>query len=862
MASEVSVRRVSVGVFLVLAASSASVEAQGAFENTVQPFLKANCVQCHNAQRATGGLNLDEPVTAASVAQARVRWETVLQKVASGEMPPKGARRPSDADRAAVTGAIEAEFDRADRSAPPDPGRVTARRLNRAEYNYTVSDLLGVDFRPADDFPQDDTGYGFDNNGDVLSLSIVQMEKYVTAAEVVARTAVYGPQAVKPVTARYQPYGRRRPGDADGLVLNGRPYLSITNYDESGLNMPNSFHVMHRFPATGEYVIRTTPDNGSRPPASEALQMAVFVDGVQAGVASIDGPLEGRTQEFRVRVTAGEHWVAVGFPKQFEGLPVAYGGKNPSTRTPPPPRGRGFGRGRGAGPAGRGAGPGPGEGRGAPGDPAATPAAAAPAPVNPAPAPANNNDDAADSTQFFVPPGAPAGTRLPRPDTMGVQSLEIGGPHDPEVKPSPESTRKIFICAERNDSCLRRIVSNLARRAYRAPVAKADVDQLMAHAKRVKERGDPFEEQVAVAIQAMLVSPRYLFRIERDQARAYYLNDHELASRLSYFLWSSLPDEPLMRAADQGTLRRPAVLEAQVRRMLQDPKIARFVENFGGQWLQFRALESHKPDFYKFPMWDNYVRLSADKETRLFFENLIREDRSILEFLDADYTFVNEYLSRFYGLTDVQGTEFRRVSLANTPRRGVLGQASVLAATSYADRTSVVLRGKWILENLLNAPPPPPPAAVPDLDAAGIGEHVTLRERMESHRANPVCASCHSRMDPLGFGLENFDAVGAWRVNEGKFPIDATGNLPDGKTFKGPVELSAFLRSQSAAFVQGLSEKMLVYALGRGVEVSDRPAVRKIAAGVTAAQHRFSSVVLEIVKSAPFQMRKGDRGQI
>jgi hypothetical protein len=841
-ASEVHLIRVYAGVVLVLAASSAAVEAQGTFETTVQPFLKANCVQCHNAQRATSGLNLDEPATTASVVQNRGRWETILQKIASGEMPPKGARRPSDADRAAVTGSIEAEFDRADRSAALDPGRVTARRLNRAEYNYTISDLLGVDFRPADDFPQDDTGYGFDNNGDVLSLSIVQMEKYVTAAEVVARTAVYGPQSVKPVTARYQPYGRRRPGDPDNLVLNGRPYLSITNYDESGLNMPNSFHVMHRFPATGEYVLRTTPDNGSRPPASEPLLMAVFIDGAEVGVVSIDGPLEGRTQEFRVRVTAGEHWVAVGFPKQFEGLPVAYGGKNPSTRTPPPPRaGRGGGRGRGAGPAGRGAGPGPGDGRGAPA------AAAAPAPVDPAPAPANNNDDA-DGVQFFVPPGAPPGTRLPRPDTMGVQSLEIGGPHGAEVKPSAESVQKIFVCTERNDSCLRRIVSNLARRAYRAPIAKTDVDQLMAHAKRVKDRGDRFEEQIAVAIQAILVSPKFLFRIERDQARkapaanapnAYYLNDHELASRLSYFLWSSLPDEPLMRAADQGTLRRPAVLEAQVQRMLKDPKIARFVENFGGQWLQFRALESHKPDFYKFPKWDNYVRLSADKETRMFFENLIREDRSVLEFLDADYTFVNEYLSRFYGLTDVHGTEFRRVSLASTPRRGVLGQASVLAATSYADRTSVVLRGKWILENLLNAPPPPPPAAVPDLDSAGIGEHATLRERMESHRANAVCASCHSRMDPLGFGLENFDAVGGWRVNEGKFPIDATGVLPDGKTFTGPVELSAFLRSNSAAFVQGLSEKMLIYAVGRGVEMSDRPAVRKIAAGVNAAQHRF-----------------------
>jgi hypothetical protein len=320
-----------------------------------------------------------------------------------------------------------------------------------------------------------------------------------------------------------------------------------------------------------------------------------------------------------------------------------------------------------------------------------------------------------------------------------------------------------------------------------------------------------------------------------------------------------MPDDALMRAAEQGRLRRPEVLTAQVQRMLKDPKIARFVENFGGQWLQFRALESHKPDYYKFPLWDNYLRMSAEQETRLFFEHLISEDRSVADFLDADYTFANEYLSQFYGLSDVKGPEFRRVSLAATPRRGVLGQASVLTAASYADRTSVVLRGKWILENLLNAPPPPPPPNVPDLDATHVGVDATLRQRMEAHRANAVCASCHSKMDPLGFGLENFDAIGSWRDREGKAPIDASGTLPDGQTFKGPVELSAFLRSHSDAFVQCLSEKMLTYALGRGLETTDRPAVKKIVAGVTAAQGRFSSVVLEIANSMPFQMRKAEK---
>ena len=665
---------------------------------------------------------------------------------------------------------------------------------------------------------------------------------------------------MKPVTARYQPSGRRRPGDPDGLFLTNHPYLSLTNYDETGLSMPNAFHVMHRFAITGDYVVRATPDNGARPPGSGPLEMAVFLDGVSVGLVSIEGALEGRTQEFALHVTAGDHWVAVGFPRQFEGLPVAYGGKNPSAITPPAGRGGRGGRGGVAGAAGAGGaggrGRGAGAGRGAAPDPAAANNA-------------NNNDDAAGNA-FFTPPGAPPTTRLPRPDTMGVQSIEIAGPHNPDARPSPESARKIFVCHERDAACVKKIVTSLAQQAYRRPITKADIDPLMVHATRVKQRGDPFEEQVVVAIQALLVSPNFLFRIERDPIRkndkaaasdAYYLNDYELASRLSYFLWSSMPDEPLMRAAERGTLRRPDVLAAQVQRMLKDPKIGRFVEDFGGQWLQFRALESHRPDFYKFPLWDNYLRLSAERETRLFFENLIREDGSVTDFLDADYTFANQYLAEFYGLTDVKGTEFRRVSLASTPRRGILGQASALAATSYADRTSVVLRGKWILENLLNAPPPPPPANVPDLEATHVGDDATLRQRMEAHRANAVCASCHAKMDPLGFGLENFDAVGSWREKEGKTTIDASGTLPNGRTFKGPVELAAYLRSQSDAFVECLSEKMLTYALGRGLETADRPAVRQVTAGVVAGQDRFSSVVLEIVKSTPFQMRKANKGR-
>ena len=861
------------------------------FEHTVQPFLAKNCYACHSGAMATSGLNLQSFTDAASVQEHREQWEKVLQKISAGEMPPKQMPQPDAAEIKLVAGWIQGEFDRADKNIKPDPGRVTARRLNRAEYNNTVQDLLSVKFEPADDFPQDDSGYGFDNNGDVLSLSTVQMEKYLAAAEVVARTAVYGPQSAKPVTARYQPSGRRRPGDFDNLFFNTHPWLSVTSYDETGLMMPNAFHVTHRFPVTGDYVIRATPDNGNRPPGSEPLEMAAFVDGVQVGLTSIDGSLEGKTQEFPVRVTAGEHWVAVGFPRQFEGLPVLYGGKNPSKR--PIPAGRGGRGGRGGNPAAAGGGGGGRAGGvvnitngaapagggilGANGQQPSVAGAATPgrggrggANANAA----NNNDDAA-SNVFFTPVGAPLGTRLSRPDNMGLQSMEIGGPRNADTKPSPESLKKIFICGQYKGQhpagCDRQIVTHLARLAYRRPVTAAEVNQLMAQVTRVKQRGDPFEEQIAVAMEAMLVSPNFLFRIEKDPPPAklvrtagmtsdtYRLGDYDLASRLSYFLWSSMPDDELMHAAETGTLHRPEVLNAQVRRMLKDPKISRLVENFGGQWLQFRALESHVPDFYKFPLWDNYMQISAVKETELFFENIIHEDRSITDFLDADYTFANQYLADFYGIHDVNGPEFRKISLAATPRRGLLGQVSVLTASSYGNRTSVVLRGKWILENLLNAPPPPPPPNVPDLDQAKVGEDATLRQRMEVHRANPVCASCHSKMDPLGFGLENFDAIGSWRDKDGKSPIDASGTLPDGKSFNGPSELAATLSSKRDVFAQCLTEKMLIFALGRGLESSDRAEVKKITAGVIGGQYKFSSVVLGIVNSVPFQMRRVDR---
>jgi hypothetical protein len=399
---------------------------------------------------------------------------------------------------------------------------------------------------------------------------------------------------------------------------------------------------------------------------------------------------------------------------------------------------------------------------------------------------------------------------------------------------------------------------NLARRAFRRPVTTQEIDKLVSFVTLARNRGDSFEEGVCQSLQAMLVSPHFLFRIEQGGEVSQAISDQELASRLSYFLWSSMPDDELMQLADRQTLHRPEVLESQVRRMLKDAKSRAVVENFGGQWLEIRKLESVKPDRQRFPTFDEYLRMSMRRETELFFENVIREDRSILDFIDADYTFVNERLAQLYKLPNVKGPEFRKVSLSSdTERGGVLTQAGILTVSSYATRTSPVLRGKWILEKILNAPPPPPLPDVPNLDESKIGSAASLRQQLEAHRQNTTCASCHARMDPLGFGLENFDAIGAWRTQDGKFPIDASGELPDGRKFKGPGELKAILKADRNAFAEGLAEKLLIYALGRGLETNDKAAVERVVSSLAADHYRFSRLVIEIARSSPFQRRRG-----
>jgi len=643
----------------------------------------------------------------------------------------------------------------------PDPGRVTARRLNRTEYNNTIRDLLAVDFQPAADFPADDSGYGFDNIGDVLSLSPVLMEKYLAAAEKIAKAAIVPAALPKPTIARH-----------------GRG-------EDLGATKAAGLIVAHRFRVEGDYIFVLTV-TGRLDPA----RLALSLDGHPYPLADVEGGAENRrTAEVRAHVGIGEHLLSADL------IPDG----------PPAP------------------------------DP---------------------DFESGKSTK-------------PLPDPS-VNQIEVRGPYRPVPPPPSESYKRVFICTgpegRQTLPCARTDLANLARRAYRRPVTDAEVDGLLHFVNMAVEQGDNFDQGMQLALTAILVSPHFLFRIERDAdasnpRAAHDVSQFELASRLSYFLWSSMPDEELFRLAGAGELRKPPILEAQVRRMLADSKSKALVDNFGGQWLQLRSLDTAQPDPDRFPGFSDDLRRDMKRETELFFQSIIREDRSILDFIDADYTFVNTRLAKFYGLAEVASNQLQRVQLpADSHRGGVITQASILTVSSYPNRTSPVLRGKWILENIFNAAPPPPPPDVPNLDEKATGATASLRQQLEAHRTNPVCNACHARMDPLGFGLENFDAIGRWRTKDGAFPIDATGKLPNGKTFDGPDGLKRLLLSDKQVLAKCLAGKLLTYALGRGLEEYDQPAVQSIVSQTVASGYKFSALVSAIVASAPFEQRRGEPG--
>ncbi|HEY6169692.1 MAG TPA: DUF1592 domain-containing protein [Verrucomicrobiae bacterium] len=737
-----------------------------AYEKEIKPVLAKYCYGCHGDEKKKADLSLADYKDAASVGKDRKTWEKILDNIRGREMPPDGKPQPTQAQRDLITAWIDAEVFKVDCN-NPDPGRVTIRRLNRAEYNRTIRDLVGVKFQPADDFPSDDSGYGFDNIGDVLSMPPVLLEKYLAAAEKILDAAMLSD--TRP---------QRRSTKTEGRALESKGSSYILG---AGLRVVSrTGEAFHRFAADkpGEYVFRVA--TSTRQVGPEPAKMDIRLDGRSLKSTVVTGTADAAyTTEVKAQLTAGEHRISFFLLNPFTG-PVDKKGKKPER-------------------------------------------------------------------------------------SFAIESVEILTPPVPVAL--PETHQRIFAPGDGITDKQERanaIIKVFAQRAFRRPVKDAEVKRLAGFVTLAEQQGESFEKGIKVALQAVLVSPHFLFRGElqpepNNPKSVHPVNEYALASRLSYFLWSSLPDEELSAEAANGTLRKN--IDTQVRRMLKDPKAEALVENFAGQWLQLRNLKLMAPDPKEFPRFDEKLRAAMERESEMYFEHIMREDRNILEFLDSDYTFVNARLARHYGIEGVDGDEFVRVKLPDSRRGGVLTHASVLALTSNPTRTSPVKRGKWVLENLLGTPPPPPPPEVPDLDKPGNGKVLTgtLRKRMEQHREDPNCATCHARMDPIGFGLENFDGIGAWRTQDGKAPIEPGGKLVSGESFSGPADLrTILLQRKSGDFVHCLAEKMLTYALGRGLEYYDKCAVEQIAKGVTTKGYKFSVLISEVVKSAPFQMRRGE----
>lgn len=724
--------------------------------SAVKPLLKKYCLDCHVGDDAEAGVALDRLKEATAKTTDRAVWQKVLRQVQGRAMPPRDSAQPNDAERNAVAGWIEGYALKADCSRGERPGHVTLRRLNRAEYNNTIRDLLGVSITPADDFPSDDVGYGFDNIGDVLSLPPVLFERYVNAALEVSRAAIAS-------------------GDADAAPAR--------SFEGKRLNSVGDVRHEFELPAKGSYILRIRgygDQAGNEPP-----KMAIAVDGKDVKKIDVRNPKDKpRDFEHRLELAAGKHELAVGFLNDFY------------------------------------------------------------------------DKDSQDKNN--------------RDRNLIVERITVVGPVGVLPDPLPESHKRIFkkpidprgdrvAQMEQAKDLLRPLVS----RAFRRKATDDELDTLVSVFGRALDRKDSAERGMQDAVAVMLTAPSFLFRVEQDPppGKVRTLDDFETASRLSYFLWSSMPDDQLFRAAARGELRTDEQVAAQAKRMLADPKARALVANFAGQWLQLRSLEECAPDKSRFPGFDDALRGAMRRETEEFFWTIVREDRSVLEFLDADWTVVNERLAKHYGLEGVTGDEFVRVNVERGRRGGLLGQASILTVTSNPTRTSPVKRGKWILENLFAAPPPPPPPGVPELAEAGAKLEGTLRQRMEQHRSNPACAACHQLMDPLGFGLENYDAVGGWRTADGQSAVDAGGELPDGRKFNGPAELRGVLLGRKDEFRRCLAEKLLTYGIGRGLEWYDACAVERIAANLAAGGDKFSVLVREIVTSPAFRKREaaGDR---
>jgi hypothetical protein len=749
----------------------------------------------------------------AEVAAHPAEWEKVVKKLRAGMMPPVGEPRPTAEARLRLASWLEAELDAA-AAADPNPGRTEPfHRLNRVEYRNAVRDLLHLDIDVAELLPADEASYGFDNIAGVLKLSPTLLERYLAAADKVSRLAVGTPSEFVNIDWFRVPDDRSQEKRLPGLPFGTRGGTSIE----------------YQFPADAEYDIAAELArdlNEQLPLYAEEQALEIAVDGERVALFTLPAvPLAAPQAATNDPNAPAISQIVQRFSLNREDR-AARNRADADWRVRVPVS------------AGR-----------------HTVTAAFIARTAALDEPAR--------LPFERP--YPAGVNIPETRTGAyLRAVEISGPYE-ATGPGDTPTRRLALSCDAEEPsgsrCAYEILSKLARRAYRRPVTDDDVAPLMAFYREGID--ESFDAGIRLALKRLLVSPEFLFRVEQEPAGTaagdvYEISDLALASRLSFFLWSSIPDDELLTIAERGELRSPQALERQVQRMLADPRATAFVENFAGQWLYLRNLDAVVPVQSVFPDFDDTLRQGLKRETELFFGSIVQEDRSALDLLRADYTFVNERVARLYGLPNIKGNHFRRVTHpSDSPRRGLLGHASILTVTSYPDRTSPVVRGKWILENLLGVPPPPPPDDVPELEETSDGGGtLSIRERLSAHRANPSCASCHALMDPLGFALENFNAVGVWRtIDDTGGAIDASGALPDGTPFGGIDELRVALET-SDLFVTTLTEKLLTYGLGRGVEAYDQPAVRAIVRSAAKSGYRFSALITGVVQSPPFQMRR------
>ena len=793
-------------LILIAFAAKPGEETPSGFAQEGLPFLEKYCFGCHAGDAPAAELALNAFSDDLSLIENRDVWDRVLDMVTTGYMPPaESEHQPTMEASDAFIAHIEAIFEHADRTAKPDPGRITVRRLNKVEYKNTVRDMLGVDFDPTENFPADDVGHGFDNIGDVLTMSPLLMERYLEAAEaIVTRVILVEPP---PPSKRYQRGSRLNPRHDD--VPDQRFRLLDPTATEKWKSGPFT---------TGATFFRMFPDEEiiykatlyAETDNETPVEVALFIQGEALEEVS---PPEELARLVGVD-PAAENRIKI--LKTFE---------------------------------------------------------------------ITSRDPKKNQTVEFLVTGIPnieqVGIAMVKPTEgelaakLQIRVLWAEGPLDTR----PDTQLEILACTPDIPQVeqTREVLTRLLRRGYRRPPTEGEIEQLVQFVGAIQTDGAKWEAGIQQAIKVILCSPKFLFRLELDDRPQspdpYPIDEFQLASRLSYFLWSSMPDDELFELAAKNQLTDN--LEAQVKRMLADPKATELARDFGSQWLQIQRIATVTPDPERFPTFGRRLRAAMLKETELFVESIFREDQSVLDLLDADYTFLNKELANHYGITDTQGNwmgqkktvpggeaikgrEFQRVALQGASRGGVLTHASVMTVTSNPTRTSPVKRGRWVLEQILGTPPPPPPPDVPELEEdhdATTG--TTLRERLEQHREDPACANCHAKMDPIGFALENYNAIGAFRTKEGELEIDTTAELPDGTAFDGIADLKQILKDRKQQFVRCLTEKMLTYALGRGLEYYDRPTVDRIVAELESEGYRSSVLITEIVKSDPFRLRRG-----